>query len=253
MADSSPVLRMTQQRGASVVLQDTLTDEQTSYPLPQALGDVHVDRATLTARFTSPTPLPHDHLVHPHMARVAAVAARWLGWQALHAGAFEYAGGAWGVLGERNAGKSSLMAQLHVLGLPIITDDVAVVQEGMVVPGPGIVDLREGAAQHFGLGVPLGVVGRRARWRVPVPPAGPAPLRGWILPTWGEPAITALPLRMRVPLLAANRAVPLPPVAPADFFALAGVPVIVWSRPREWPRMEASTRDLLSELAAGTY
>lgn len=246
--DTSPLLRVSQQRGAPVVERDTLTDTHTTYRLPQGLGDVHMDRATLSVQFTSLTILPHDHLVHPHIARVAAIAARWSGWQAIHAGAFQYAGGAWGVLGERNAGKSSLMAQLHVLGLPIITDDVVVVQDGTVVPGPGIIDLREGAARHFGLGTSLGVVGRRARWRVPVPPAGSAPLCGWILPTWGELAVTALPLRVRVPLLAANLAVPLPPVAPAEFFALAGVPVIHWSRPQEWSRMESSTRDLLDKL-----
>ncbi|WP_143030399.1 hypothetical protein [Blastococcus aurantiacus] len=233
-----------------MLAKDTSTDDRTAYRLPNGLGDVEVDRARLSAHFRTTTPLPHDHLVHPHIARVAAIMARWLGWQTIHAGAFEYGGGAWGVLGERNAGKSSLMAQLHVLGLPIITDDVVVVQDGMVIPGPGLIDLREGAAAHFGFGTPLGVVGRRARWRVPIPPTGAAPLRGWILPTWGEAAVTVLPLQMRVPLLASNLAVPLPPTEPAKFFSLAGVPILHWSRRQDWSTMESSTCELLDALSS---
>ena len=53
---------------------------------------------------------------------------------------------AWGIVGDRLGGKSSLLAALAVEGTDIVCDDVLVVDGRDVVPGPRTVDLREDAA-----------------------------------------------------------------------------------------------------------
>ena len=61
--------------------------------------------------------LPDADLVHPCLWPAAAVFARWRGLETLHGGAFvDGRGGAWAVLGDRGAGKSSLLAALAVAG-----------------------------------------------------------------------------------------------------------------------------------------
>jgi hypothetical protein len=54
-------------------------------------------------------------------------------------------------------------------------------------------------------------------------------------------------------VLMANLAVPLPPVRPAQLFSLAALPVLVWSRPRDWSLMERATTALLDTLSSGRY
>lgn len=245
----APVLRVTQSRGAPTGVADVLGADRASFAMARDAGGVHLDRAARTAHFTTVRPLPHDHLVHPHLALVAAVHGHWLGRDVLHAGAFDVGGRAWGVLGARDAGKSSLVVQAHLLGRPVVTDDVAVLADRHVLPGPGLVDLRRSAAEHLGLGTPMGVVGRRERWRVPVPPTGPTPLAGWIVPAWGPEDLQPVPPVARVPLLAGSSALRRPPADPARFFDLAGFPVLLWHRPRDWARMAASTELLLARLS----
>ena len=57
------------------------------------------------------------------------------------------------------------------------------------------------------------------------------------------------PPTARLPLLMSNVAVLAPPPRPARFFYLAGVPVLRWSRPRDWSAMARSTDALLDALA----
>jgi hypothetical protein len=124
-----------------------------------------------------------------------------------------------------------------------------VIADGQVLPGPASIDLREGAAAHFGIGEALGRVGRRDRWRVALPPASAAPLAGWVLPLWDDDvSVTPVPLSSRLPVLMVNRALPGPPPDPAQFFELAGLPVLVWRRPRDFARMAAVTDVLLTHL-----
>lgn len=245
----SPVLRVTQSRGVPTLTADVLDDDRAAFAMVNGAGEVHLDRAARTAHFTTEHPLPHGHLVHPHLSLVAAVHDHWLGRDVLHAGAIDVAGRAWGVLGARDAGKSSLVVQAHLLGCPVVTDDVAVLEDRYVLPGPGLVDLRRSAADHLGLGTPMGVVGRRERWRVPVPPTGPTPLAGWVVPVWGPDSLQPVPPVARVPLLAQSSALRRPPTDPARFFDLAGFPVLLWHRPRDWTRMAASTELLLARLS----
>lgn len=246
----APVLRVTQSRPSPTVPLVADPDDPDAVPFSGGPGHLVLDPAGPGAHYVTEQHVPHEHLVHPYLARVAAAAAGWLGRDVLHAGAVDTGGRAWGVLGSRGSGKSSLIARAHVLGLPVVTDDVLVVDEDRrVLPGPASIDLREGAAEHFGIGEALGTVGRRERWRVVLPPAAPAPLAGFVLPLWDdEVSVVPVPLPARLPLLMVNRALPGPPPDPAQFFELTALPVLVWRRPRDWGRMAEATDVLLEHL-----
>ncbi|KQS68825.1 hypothetical protein [Modestobacter sp. Leaf380] len=249
VAPEAPALRVTQSRPSAGQSLDAEPDDPGSIPFSGGGGHVRLDRGGMAAHYVTDREIPHEHLVHPYLARVMASAAAWLDRDALHAGAIDLDGRAWGVLGTRDSGKSSLLTQAHVLGLPVLTDDVVVIADGEVLPGPASIDLREGAAEHFGIGEALGRVGRRDRWRVTLPPASAAPLAGWVLPLWDDDvSVTPVPLTSRLPVLMVNRALPGPPPDPAQFFDLAALPIVVWRRPRDWTRMAEATDVLLEHL-----
>ena len=114
-------------------------------------GRLTVDRSEGLARFATGRPLSNDELIHPFMAPVAAIVAHWERRVAFHAGAIAIDGAAWGVLGTREAGKSSLLAWLSSHnGIDIVADDVLVLLDGHVFSGPRTIDLREPSAERLG-------------------------------------------------------------------------------------------------------
>jgi hypothetical protein len=201
-------------------------------------GQVEIDRVNGSARFTMPARPTAAELVHPYLASVAAVAGRWLGHESFHAGAVEVDGGAWVVLGGKRAGKSSFLALMAADGHPIVTDDVAVLdKEGAVAAGPRLIDLRAEAAARLGVGEPMGVVGLRDRWRVPVKVVrARVPLRGFVDLAWGEgPSVGPVPPARRLARLVEHRVIHrLPPRDPALLLELAALPMLELRRPRDW-------------------
>jgi hypothetical protein len=133
-------------------------DERTAVLRPRSGGWVNIDRASGKATFSLPERPSDGALVHPHLASVAIVAAHWLGHETFHAGAFVAGGRVWGVLGERKAGKSSLLASLSLAGVPVVADDILVVDGTTTFAGPRSIDLRPDAAQRLGLGEEMGVM-----------------------------------------------------------------------------------------------
>jgi hypothetical protein len=210
-------------------------------------GEAAIERDPCRAVITKPRPLTDDELVHPYLAPIAAVASFWLGRESFHAGGIVGADGVWGVLGDRRAGKSTLLAWLAQQGFGVFCDDVLVLDGHDVLAGPRSIDLREDASRELGAGEPLGRVGRRLRWRLTLPAVeGRLPLRGWILLRWGRPArLSILPPSQRVPVLAAARAVRIPPQDPAALLRFAALPMWEIRRPRGF---EATTHT--GELAA---
>jgi len=61
---------------------------------------VRMDRVARTATYSGAR-IARDERVHPYLGQVAIVHSRWLGREAIHAGAFETAGAAWAVVGGR--------------------------------------------------------------------------------------------------------------------------------------------------------
>ena len=105
---------------------------------------------------------------------MAALAARWLRRESFHAGAVVVEGGAWAILGDKEAGKSSTLAHLALNGYTVLSDDVLVLERGSVFAGPRCIDLRAEPARRLGAREPLAVVGMRERFRIEL---GPAPRR----------------------------------------------------------------------------
>jgi hypothetical protein len=218
----------------------------------EAGGVVDLQREPARAVFRTPRRLADEELLHPFLGGPAAVVARWLGRESFHAGAFVSGGAAWGLVGERESGKSSVLAQLALEGYEVLVDDVLVVDETIAFAGPRSIDLRGESAARLGAGEALGVVGARERWRLRLGPA-PAelPLGGWVYLAWGD-RTEARPLRgaQRLQELGRHRALRVPPARPELLLELAALPTWELRRPRSWASVGDAARCLLETVGA---
>ena len=214
-------------------------------------GAVLMDRLAARATFTLPATPSGSALLHPHLAAVGAVWAYWLGHEAFHAGAFVADGGVWGVLGDKGAGKSSMLVALARAGVEIVCDDVLVLDGSRALAGPRSIDLRSDASRRLGIGECLGVVGDRERWRVSLPPIEPTlPFRGWIALSWSErAAIGSLHGADRLRALLQHRALRVLPRGPSALLNLAGFPFLEFCRPRRWTEIDDASSSLLDALS----
>lgn len=229
----------------------SLDDDAARFPLA-GVGALVVERAARRCVFTTPRPLSDDELVHPFLAPVGASFAWWAGREAFHAGGFVADGGAWGVIGERGSGKSSLLAWLATSGVDVVCDDMLVVDGATAMAGPRCVDLRAPAAERFGLGERLTIAGPRERWRVTLPPTAPElPLRGWVFLEWGDAVdLERLPVPAGLVRLAANRSMMVPPRRPDALLHLSALPAWAFSRPKDWSALSVAVERLLAMLAS---
>jgi hypothetical protein len=219
----------------------------------RAGGQVEINWIRGSARFTLPQPVTPEELLHPYLATVAAVAAHRDGREGFHAGAVVAGQGAWIVIGDKGAGKSSLLASLALRGQRVAADDVAILDsDGAVLAGPRFIDLRAGAARQLGAGESIGVVGTRERFRMPLGAVDTAtPLRGFVRLDWAEDAaVTRVPAARRVSELYANRIARLEPADAAPILELSALPMLELRRPRDWGDAETAA-DLLMEALAG--
>ena len=216
-------------------------------------GEIRIDRGAGTVLYRVPHAVRADELVHPYLAPAAAVIARWMGRESMHAGAFAEGGSALGVVGAREAGKSSTMAHLAQAGVDVLCDDMLIVDGARPLAGPRSIDLREDAARRLGAGEAIGLTGARERWRLRLEPvAEGSVLRGWAFLAWGE-RVEARPLGAaeRLARLAGERGLRLPPLRPEALLELTSLPAWEVSRPREWGSLPRAA-DLLRELASAT-
>jgi hypothetical protein len=211
--------------------------------------EIERDPARITFRLPEPSPA-HEELVHPYLAPGAAVLARWTSREAFHAGVIGVGDGAWAVLGDRESGKSSTLGWLAARGLPVLADDLLVLDEGNALAGPRCIDLRQDAARRLDAGEPLGVVGTRERWRLRLGPV-PArvPLRGWVVLEWGDD-VAVEPVRgaARLTALIPHRSVRLEPPDPGALVELASLPVLRLRRPRRWDSLPLAIERLLAAV-----
>lgn len=139
-------------------------------------GHVALDRERRVARFHKPKPPNGHEVAHPCLSSVGLVFARWDGRVPLHAGAVVVGDRAWGVLGDREAGKSTTLAHLARAGYDVLADDLVVIDEGKACAGPRTLDLRLGTARRLQGRERLVEVRQGQRQRMflrPVPPAVP--------------------------------------------------------------------------------
>jgi hypothetical protein len=213
-------------------------------------GEIRIDRRRSEALFVLPRPLGTQELVHPLLAPVAAVAAYWFGRESFHAAAFVTGRIAWGLIGDRGAGKSTMVARLALDGVGIACDDMLILEGDRVHVAPRSVDLRRDAAEQLGAGEPLGVVGARERWRLRVPPV-PQELKlgGWVCLAWGE-RVEAVPLRGPDRLLRLHESLgtKVPPRDPSALLDLAALPGWELRRPQSWDALSTTVDCLLETV-----
>jgi hypothetical protein len=214
-------------------------------------GWVGIDRQPGRAVYHLPRPLDAGALVHPYLAPVALVAARWLGRESFHAGAFATADGAWALLGDKEAGKSTTLAWLLAHGHEIVCDDALILDGPNALAGPRSIDLRAESARRLGIGDPLGTVGVRERWRIQLDPI-PAelPLKGWVTLEWAD-ATAVEPIRgtAKLAALTPHRGVFIEPPRPELLIDYAALPHWRLRRPRSWEAIGASVERLLEALS----
>lgn len=224
------------------------------YPLPDG-GTVSVNAVSRSA-VVSGLPEPSvAAILHPWLSFVATVVSHQRGFATFHAGAFVHRGRAWAVLGEKHAGKTSTLAWLSQNGTVVTSDDLVVLDGSTSLSGPGCLDLRRPTAEHLGLGERNTPMPGRERWRLWLPPP-PAthPLAGFLLPAWGErSAVAAVPPRQRIEEVVRHRAYLAPEGGEARLLALAGLPMLRWTRPKDFtalPEAVAVMRTGLDGAAA---
>jgi hypothetical protein len=251
VAPNAPVLTVKRHVDRACALETMLDERRAQLPL-QGGGWVTIERRALHARFALHTPASDEEMVHPYLSSAAAVISRWLGRDPFHGGAFLLDSGAWAILAEKEQGKSSTLAYLATRGMPILADDLVVIDERTLLAGPGCIDLRPDAARRLGVGENLGVIGVRERWRLVVPShVGHATLRGWIMPAWGPHEIVSLAPTQRLAALLPHLTVRVRPlIRPERLLELASLPCYVFRRPRSWEGIETAVDRLLDVVSS---
>lgn len=247
--DEWPTMTITQQVGENTS-PPTVIDEETATIGLVPAGSIRCVRAGCTTEYRLREALDPDALVHPYLAPAAAVHAAWIGRQSYHAAGILIDDAVWGVAGEREAGKSTLVAHLAVTGTPVLCDDLLVIDGTDALMGPRTVDLREGAADRLGATRHLGVTGMRDRWRLDL---GPAPVRapfaGWIYPQWADDIVVSTPtLEERLSEPARHRAQGVVRPSPDHAMWMAKLPAIRFERPQRWDAMDEASRALLEAV-----
>jgi hypothetical protein len=195
---------------------------------------------------------PQSELVHPLLGRVASHLALAHGADGMHAGAVAGSAGAWAVIGPKGAGKSTLLASLNDIGVPIVTDDVLVFRDGVVMAGPRCIDLRPDAA---GFGLTVAVRPSDPRNRLALPPiAAEHRLVGLLHLEWSSDETTIEPLDhreaiRRLVVLRSDKGYPRDPRVLLD---LATLPTVLLKRPKSKDSLDAAALQvvrLLSESA----
>ena len=211
---------------------------------------ISVDRSTLEIRYETKNPLSDDLLAHPYLGLPAGAAARWLGRQVLHGGAFVHGGHAWGVLGTKEAGKSSTMAWLDGRDVAVLTDDLLIIEGQTVFAGPRTIDLRSEAAAAIG-GEHVLIQGVRDRWRIrPGPGLSSASLGGFVILEWGASVhLEPVPASRRMAVFIEN-ALFAPDMSDATaYLDLSSLPMWRFERPRDLDMLDHTMRQLLDALA----
>ncbi|HKP91622.1 MAG TPA: hypothetical protein VJT75_16770 [Thermoleophilaceae bacterium] len=222
--------------------------DHASFPIGD--GRVRVERSPAVARMRSPEPLTDDDLAHPWLSRAGAMFGHWSGREVLHGGAFVQSGLAWAVLGDTEAGKSTLLAALADRGREVLSDDVLVLDRGAVLAGARCVDLRPGTARAIGVTAARPArAGTRDRLDLP-PTAAAAPLGGIVHLAWGDgPRAARVAAERRIVLLRdRNWLGELDSIDKRALLDLAALPTVELIRPRALGGVRDSAAALLDAI-----
>ena len=223
-------------------------DESATRGMP-GVGEVRVVREPASVLVRSRDPVESDLLVHPVLGWAAWLMACWNGRSVLHGAAFVGESGAWVVLGEREAGKSTLMAALTQRGVAVLADDIAVIDDGHVLAGPRRIDLRPDAPGELGFETPRWIRGRTRRRVSLASVESSVPLAGFIRLYWGED-VSVTPVSPLDRIGAFGELVGSSVSNPTSVLDLATLPMIGLVRPRSWTMIDAGVEAILSAVMA---
>jgi hypothetical protein len=227
-----------------------LLDGQKALVRLRTAGWIEMDRASGRAAYFVQEPLSDDEIVHPYLAPAAIVVSHWHERESIHGGAFAVDGTAWGLVGDRFGGKSSLLAALATRGVQVLADDLLVLDELTAFAGPRTIDLREDAASELGLGESLGRIGARERWRLRLAVVqASVRIGGWVFVCWGDRTeIQRLRGADALQRLLGSRGIHAAPKDPAHLLRLSALPAWELRRPRSWASLSQTVEDLLSTV-----
>jgi hypothetical protein len=228
-----------------------VTEHHAVFSIPVAETELRLDRERREARYTTLRPLKTEEIVHPALAPVANVFARWDGRETLHAGAFVSGDGAWALLGDRGSGKSTTLAWLASQDIPVVADDIVVLEEGAALAGPRCIDMRDDAAAHLGIGIPASFPREGGRNRVDLPPIEARfPLRGFVYLQRGERTeVQRIEPAARLARLQPQRQVVRLHSDPLEQLDLAALPALLLTRRGGLDGLEEGGRALLDAVA----
>lgn len=252
---SSPLVTVTWRHATTVMNIEVVEEDRVAYGFRGATT-YYVERDPRAIRFDIPYVPSPAALVHPLLTIGISVLARWRGDVTLHAGAFETPEGAWGVMGAREAGKSSILASIGERGYPVVADDLMAVQNGSVWAGPSSVDLRPDTVGRFTNAISMGIVGGRLRYRLSTGPShAQVPLRGFFVLDWNHSSdirVEPLSAQERLHWLYRQEYIRLVGYSdPAKLLPLMALPGWRLTRPRDWAATEEAVERVL-EIALGS-
>lgn len=215
-------------------------------------GHVVLNRQRRVARFHKPSPPNGHEVAHPCLSSVGLVFARWDGRVPLHAGAVVVGDQAWGVLGDRGAGKSTTLAHLARAGHDVLSDDLLVIDGGKACAGPRTLDLRPETARRLQDREPLIEVRQGQRQRMFLRLTAPEiPLGGlFVLGVGDEVSVESVPPVERLGTLQAHlmlRSVGLPA---SGLLHLVALPMWRLNRSRTWADLPRLIERLVTTAAA---
>lgn len=228
-----------------------VTPDSVEVPLIED-GWLSVDRRDMTATYWVRSPLSDEDILHPYLAAAAAWFSHWLGRETFHGGAVVVDGRAYALVGEKEAGKSSLLAWFSQRGVEVVTDDLLVLEGELLFTGPRCIDLRSESVLAQDETERFAIVRGGTRNRVALPQTSDSwPFGGWILLDWGaETSMRNVAPRDRLSRLAPHRVLRVPPSSPGHLLQLATLPMWELTRVKEWGAMDG-VADLVSSTVAG--
>lgn len=207
-----------------------------------------LDRHLHTVVIHAASELDAHDLVHPYLTAPAAIMAQWHGRVALHAGGIVVDDGVWALLGEKGAGKTTMLTACRSRGLPVLADDLVVVAGGVCFAGPRTLDLRPETAERLDGSAPLVRVRDGERARLMLPPIAPElPFRGCVVLSEGESTeMAAVALGERLDVL--ERHVAMSPYVKEGVLDLLALPMWSLRRPKAWEHLPGAVDALVATV-----
>ncbi len=220
-----------------------VTDDRVVFELgpDRSLVVERLDGSAASATSWDARPPTAAEAVHPLLTAAAAVVGAWSGYDSFHAAAVVGTAGVWGLLGDKESGKSTLAAAMAGNGHPVVCDDMLALRGRTAFAGPRCVDLRTDAAVRLGMGDELTIDGPRPRWRVGLGPLdAELPMAGWVTLAWAERLeLVRVAPRDLLARLGAHQTWPHTPIDPLALLDLSTLPAWELRRPREWSSLAA--------------